>query len=207
MYDLILASSSRYRERQLASLGVQFRTVVPEVEECHQSEESARSIAERFALLKARNVAEKFPKSVVVGSDQTGVCNETLLVKPLVFDVALDMLLNYRGQNVSFFTAVVVLKPQQRELCDVIRTDVQFRDFTQNEAINYLTLDQPLDCAGAIKSEAHGSLLFKSVRSEDPTALIGLPLIRTAEFLRMSGINPLEHVDSKIPQSTAGLEQ
>lgn len=206
MYDLILASSSPYREQQLASIGYRFRTVAPEVAECPHAAESASSMAARFALLKARTVAAKFPKSIVVGSDQTGECKETLLVKPLVFDVALDMLLNYRGQTVSFFTAVVVLKPQQAELRDVVRTDVQFRDFTQSEAINYLSLDQPLDCAGAIKSEAHGSLLFKSVRSEDPTALMGLPLIRTAEFLRASGINPLERADSKTPQSTGGLE-
>ena len=206
MYDLILASSSRYRQQQLASLGYKFHTVAPEIDESSSASETPHSIAKRLATMKATTVAQKFPESIVIGSDQTGICNGQLLVKPILFDKALDMLLSYRGQTVSFYTAVVVHHPKRKNLCDVVQTEVRFRDFTQNEANTYLTLDEPLDCAGALKSEAHGPLLFKSVRSEDHTALIGLPLIRTAEFLRELGINPLATVDAKTLQNTAGRE-
>ncbi|MXZ44225.1 MAG: septum formation protein Maf [Gammaproteobacteria bacterium] len=206
MYDLILASSSRYRQRLLASLGYQFRTVAPDIDEHPGPTETPGSIAQRFATLKATVVAQRCPHSVVIGSDQTGVCNGQLLVKPGVFDKARDMLLSFRGQSVSFFTAITVVGPQDKILSDVIQTEVHFRDFSKSEATTYLTLDQPLDCAGAIKSEAHGPLLFKSVRSDDPTALVGLPLIRTAEFLREYGINPLESVDAKTLQSTLAPE-
>ena len=206
MHELVLASSSRYRKHQLASLGYRFRTVPPEIDERPLPSETPRIIARNFATLKARAVAQKFPNCVVIGSDQTGVCNGLLLVKPNGVERAQEMLLSVRGQSVCFFTAVTVLDPAGKTLRDVVETEVQFRDFSEGEAINYLTLDQPLDCAGAIKSEAHGPLLFKSVRSEDPTAIVGLPLIRTAEFLRECGINPLEFVDAKTPQSTTGPE-
>lgn len=204
MRNLILASSSAYRQQQLASIGYQFRTVTPDIEEHPRPFESPSAIARRVATMKARAVAEKFPNCVVIGSDQTGVCGELLLVKPGVFERAQEMLLSFRGKAVCFFSAVSVLNPEGKTLSDVVETEVQFRDFTESEAIAYLTLDQPLDCAGAIKSEAHGPLLFKSVRSEDPTAIVGLPLIRTAEFLRECGINPLEHVAAKTLQSKVG---
>ena len=192
MPDLVLASSSQYRKRQLSSLGYEFRAVAPDIDESPHPVEVPHAMAQRLATVKAETVAQNFPKSVVVGSDQTGICNGQLLLKPKVFEKALDMLLSFRGRTVTFYTAVVVLTPQQTNLCDVITTEVQFRNFTQSEAISYLKLDNPLDCAGAFKSEAHGPLLFQSVRSEDPTALIGLPMIRTSEFLRDVGINPLE---------------
>ncbi|MXZ56636.1 MAG: septum formation protein Maf [Gammaproteobacteria bacterium] len=206
MPDLVLASSSQYRQQQLASLGYRFRIATPDIDERPLPSETPRAIAQRVATMKARVVAQKFPKYVVIGSDQTGVCNGQLLVKPNVFETAQDMLLSFRGQSVCFFTAVSVLDPSGKTLCDVVKTEVQFRDFTKREVNAYLTLDQPWDCAGAIKSEAHGPLLFKSVRSEDPTAIVGLPLIRTSEFLRECGINPLELVDAKTLQNTTERE-
>ena len=206
MRDLVLASSSKYRQQQLASLGYRFQIATPNIDERPHSSESPSAIALRVATMKAKAVAQTFPNCVVIGSDQTGVCNGRLLVKPIVFERAQEMLLSFKGQSVSFFTAVAVLNPDCETLCDVVKTEVQFRDFTKNEVAAYLTLDQPLDCAGAIKSEAHGPLLFKRVRSEDPTALVGLPLIRTSEFLRECGINPLESVDSKTLQNMAGPE-
>ena len=206
MFDLVLASSSEYRKRQLASLGFQFQTIAPDIEECPQAKEQPSALVLRLATLKARIVAQKLPQSVVIGSDQVGSCNGELLLKPIVFQKALSMLLSFRGQTVIFYSAVAVIAPQRKVLCDVITTVVQFRDFDRSEAMNYLQIDQPLDCAGAFKSEAHGSLLFRSVQSEDPSALIGLPLIRTAEFLRDVGINPLESDVAKIHQNTPGLE-
>lgn len=206
MLDLILASSSPYRQQQLASLGYRFRTVTPEIDEHPLPSETPSAIARHFATLKASKISKQFPNCVVIGSDQTGECNGHLLVKPNVFERAQEMLLSFRGQLVRFFSAVSVLNPTGKTLCDIVETEVQFREFSKSEAIHYLTLDQPLDCAGAIKSEAHGSLLFKSVRSEDPSALVGLPLIRTAEFLRECGINPLDSVDAKILQNTKGPE-
>lgn len=206
MLDLVLASSSQYRQRQLASLGYRFRVATPDVDERPLPSETPSAIAQRVATMKAQVVAQKFPKCVVIGSDQTGVCKELLLVKPNFFERAQDMLLSFRGQSVCFYSAVAVLDPSGKVLCDVVETEVVFRDFTKREVIAYLTLDQPMDCAGAIKSEAHGPLLFKSVRSEDPTAIVGLPLIRTSEFLRECGINPLEYVEPKTLQNMAGPE-
>lgn len=206
MRDLVLASSSQYRQQQLASLGYRFRVATPDIDERPLPSETPSAIAQRVATMKARVVAQKFPKCVVIGSDQTGVCNGRLLVKPNFFERAQEMLFSFRGQSVCFFTAVSVLEPGGKTLCDVVETKVQFRDFTKREAIAYLTLDQPINCAGAIKSEAHGPLLFKSVRSEDPTAIVGLPLIRTSEFLRECGINPLECVEPKTLQNMAGPE-
>ena len=206
MPDLVLASSSQYRQQQLASLGYRFRIAIPDIDERPLPSEAPSAIAQRVATMKARAVVRKFPKCVVIGSDQTGVCNGRLLVKPSVIERAQDMLLSFRGQSVCFFTAVSVLDPAGKTLCDVVKTEVVFRDFTKREVIAYLTLDQPMDCAGAIKSEAHGPLLLKSVRSEDPTAIVGLPLIRTSEFLRECGINPLERVEPKTLQSMAGPE-
>ncbi len=201
MPDLVLASSSQYRQQQLASLGYRFRIATPNIDEQPLPSETPSAIAQRVATMKARVVAQKFPTCVVIGSDQTGMCNGRLLVKPKVFERARDMLLSFRGQSVCFYTAVAVLDPGGKTLCDVVKTEVLFRDYTKSEVAAYLTLDQPLDCAGAIRSEAHGPLLFKSVRSEDPTAIVGLPLIRTSEFLRECGINPLDFVDAKILQN------
>lgn len=206
MPDLVLASSSQYRQQQLASLGYRFSIATPDIDERPLPSEAPSAIAQRVATMKARAVVLKFPKCVVIGSDQTGVCNGRLLVKPNFFERAQDMLLSFRGQSVCFYTAVSVLDPSGKVLCDVVKTEIQFRDYSKSEVTAYLTLDQPLDCAGAIKSEAHGPLLFKSVRSEDPTAIVGLPLIRTSEFLRECGINPLECVEPKTLQSMAGPE-
>ena len=206
MLDLVLASSSQYRQRQIASLGYRFRVATPDIDERPLPSETPSAIAQRVATMKAQVVAQQFPKCVVIGSDQTGVCNGRLLVKPKFFERAQDMLLSFRGQSVCFYTAVSVLDPGGKVLCDVVKTEIQFRDYTKSEVTAYLTLDQPLDCAGAIKSEAHGPLLFKSVRSEDPTAIVGLPLIRTSEFLRECGINPLHCVEPKTLQNMTGPE-
>lgn len=191
MSKLILASSSPYRKRQLASLGVEFRVVAPEVDESPYPGETPSELAQRLATLKATSVGKEYPESIVIGSDQTGICDEQRLQKPKTLNRALDMLLSYKSQTVCFYTAVVVIKTQHTKLCAVVETQVRFRDFTRSEAIKYIKLDRPLDCVGAFKSESCGSLLFESVCSEDPSALIGLPLIRTAEFLRYVGVNPL----------------
>lgn len=191
MSKLILASSSPYRKRQLASLGFEFRVIAPEVDESPQPEDTPRELAQRLATLKAITVSKEFPNHTVVGSDQTGICNERLLQKPKALNRAVDMLLSYKNHTVNFYTSIAVVSPQHTLLSDVVETQVQFRDFTQSEAIRYIKLDNPLDCVGSFKSEALGPLLFESVRSEDPSALMGLPLIRTAQFLREVGFNPL----------------
>ena len=191
MSKLILASSSQYRKQQLASLGFEFHVIAPEVDESPHPEEAPRELAQRLATLKATTVSKEFPDHIVIGSDQTGICNEQLLQKPKMLNRAVNMLLSYKNQTVCFYTAVTVLSPQCKLLSDVVKTQVRFRDFTQSEATRYIKLDDPLDCVGSFKSEAFGPLLFESVRSEDPSALMGLPLIRTAQFLREVGVNPL----------------
>lgn len=193
---LILASMSRYRQEQLQSLGYTFEVVPAHIDETRQPGESARELTLRLARKKAETVATSNPLCTVIGSDQVGECQGEILTKPGDRASALKRLMQYPNSTIRFQTAVAVRSPQDKILEDVVSTTIKFREFTLSEAEAYLDLDKPYDCAGAIKSEQHGLLLFEWVKSDDPSALIGLPLIRTSSFLREVGINPLIEVAS-----------
>ncbi len=190
--ELVLASGSKYRRQQLEQAGYQFSSVPADIVESMRAKESPRELALRLAQEKASNIASSFPNAVVIGSDQVGVFQNRVLTKPGSRDRALASLLSYAGNFVTFETAVAIQDPKGSVLCDCISTAVKFRQFSESEAEGYLDLDEPYDCVGAIKSEKGGGLLFEWVRSDDPSALIGLPIIRTAQFLRHFGINPLD---------------
>ncbi len=190
--QLILGSTSRYRRELLERLHIPFQVAAPDVDETPRPQEAPRVLAERLALAKAKAVAAQYPQAVVIGSDQVADLNGHSLGKPGTHEKAVAQLRLMRGQTVIFQTAVAVVCLEtgfeQRTLAAV---RVKFRDLTDNEIENYLRIEQPYDCAGSAKSEGLGIALLDSIDSDDPTALVGLPLVRTCQMLRAAGIELL----------------
>lgn len=189
---LILASSSVYRRQLLERLRLPFAVVSPGVDETPLSGEGPRRLSLRLAEEKAAAVWRSQPAPrVVIGSDQGLALGRRMLGKPGTAANARAQLGQLSGREVAFYTALVVIGADgatQRH-CDVTR--VRFRALSDAEIERYVTLEQPLDCAGSFKSEALGIALVERIRSADPSALIGLPLIETARMLRAAGLNPL----------------
>jgi septum formation protein len=187
--QLILGSTSRYRRELLARLNTPFTVVGPDVDETPAEHEAPHALALRLALAKARAVAALHPEAVVIGSDQVADLNGTPLGKPGTHERAVLQLQRMRGQTVVFQTAVaVVCAATQFEEVDLAAVKVQFRDLSDAEIDSYLRTEQPYDCAGSAKSEGLGIALLASIENDDPTALVGLPLIRTCRMLRAAGI-------------------
>ena len=190
--QLILGSTSRYRRELLERLNIAFQVAAPDVDETPLPQEAPRVLAERLALAKAKAVAAQFPQAVVIGSDQVADLNGQSLGKPGTHDKAVAQLRLMRGQTVVFQTAVaVVCRESGFEQHSLAAVRVKFRHLTDHEIENYLRIEQPYDCAGSAKSEGLGIALLDSIDSDDPTALIGLPLIRTCQMLRAAGIELL----------------
>jgi septum formation protein len=189
---LILASTSRYRRELLARLHLPFDVQPPEVDETAQSGETPRELAERLALEKAQAVAARFPEAVVIGSDQVADLAGEALGKPGDHARATAQLRRMRGQTLVFQTAVAVVCQAtgfvQRDLAPV---RVVFRELSDAAIEHYLQAEQPYDCAGSAKSEGLGIALLSAIDSDDPTALVGLPLIRTCRMLRSAGVELL----------------
>jgi septum formation protein len=187
--QLILGSTSRYRRELLARLNTPFTVVGPDVDETPAEHEAPHALALRLALAKARAVAALHPEAVVIGSDQVADLNGTPLGKPGTHERAVLQLQRMRGQTVVFQTAVaVVCAATQFEEVDLAAVKVRFRDLSDAEIESYLRTEQPYDCAGSAKSEGLGIALLASIDNDDPTALVGLPLIRTCRMLRAAGI-------------------
>jgi len=186
---LILGSTSRYRRELVERLNLPFTTVSPDVDETPLPGEAPGVLALRLALAKAHAVAELHPDAIVIGSDQVSDLNGQPMGKPLVHERAVLQLQSMRGQTVMFHTAVaVVCKATGFEQSDVAVIKTVFRDLTDNEIERYLRAEQPYDCAGSAKSEGLGISLLDAIHSDDPTALIGLPMIRTCRMVRAAGI-------------------
>ena len=186
---LILGSTSRYRRELLTRLQVPFECIPPEVDETPQPNESPRDLALRLALAKAQAVAQQHPEAIVIGSDQVADLAGQPLGKPGNHARAVAQLQRMRGQTVVFQTALaVVCKATQFAQTDLSAVRVRFRDLSDAEIERYLRLEQPYDCAGSAKSEGLGIALLEAIDSDDPTALIGLPLIRTCRLLRAAGL-------------------
>ena len=189
---LILASTSPYRRELLARLRLPFDVVAPGVDETPFPGERPQQLACRLAMEKARVVAARYPQAVVIGSDQVAELNGQALGKPLVHDVAVQQLQNMQGQLVVFQTAVaVVCAADKFAQLDLAQIRVRFRALRDDEIEAYLRAEQPYDCAGSAKSEGLGISLLDSIDNDDPTALIGLPLIRTCQMLRAAGVQLL----------------
>ena len=186
---LILGSTSVYRAELLRRLQLPFTTVQPNVDETPLSGETPLLLAKRLALAKANAVADRHPDAVVIGSDQVADLHGEALGKPGNHARATQQLKAMSGQLVIFHTAVaVVYKEQACTIEAVSQIRVQFRTLTDDEIDRYLRIEQPYDCAGSAKSEGLGISLLSQIDNDDPTALIGLPLIKTCEMLRTAGI-------------------
>ena len=189
---LILASTSTYRRELLERLRLPFDVVAPEVDETPRAGEAPAALAERLALAKAQAVASRHADSVVIGSDQVAELDGNAIGKPHTHERAVAQLRAMSGRRVSFHTAVAVVRAERGfARVAVARVEVDFRTLDDGEIERYLRAEQPYDCAGSAKSEALGIALLSAIESDDPTALIGLPLIRTCALLREAGLDPL----------------
>lgn len=189
---LILGSSSKYRKALLDRLSIPYTVQAPDVDETPLSGEAPQALAQRLALAKARAIAQLHPGSVVIGSDQVADLHGEPLGKPGNHERAVAQLRRMRGQTVIFQTALAVVC-EETGFCqtDLAAVRVRFRDLSDTEIENYLHAEQPYDCAGSAKSEGLGIALLEAIDNDDPTALVGLPLIRTCRMLRAAGIDLL----------------
>lgn len=186
---LVLGSTSRYRRELLQRLQLPFEVAAPEVDETPQPGEAPQTLALRLALAKAHAVAAQYPDAVVIGSDQVADLAGHALGKPGNHERAVTQLRLMSGHTVIFQTAVaVVCHATGFEQVDLAPVEVRFRTLADHEIERYLRAEQPYDCAGSAKSEGLGISLLDAILSDDPTALIGLPLIRTCRLLRAAGL-------------------
>lgn len=216
MQALILASTSRYRRELLARLGLPFTTISPDFDETPVPGESAENLAKRLAIGKAEAVAatmvataaattvadtaKSTRQPIIIGSDQVAACGEQLLGKPGDVNTAIEQLRSMAGQAVTFHTAVHLLRPSpggpDQHATDVTatsftavdKTTAVLRNLSRDEIERYVDQEPSLDCAGSFKVEGLGISLFSAVNTNDPTGLIGLPLIATCQGLRELGI-------------------
>jgi septum formation protein len=189
---LILASTSRYRRELLERLRLPFVAISPEVDETPLPGERPADLALRLAMAKARAVSAQHPDAVVIGSDQVADVDGQAVGKPGNHASATAQLRRMSGRSITFQTAVAVVRAStgfaQSALAPVA---VMFRDLSNAQIEHYLALEQPYDCAGSAKCETLGIALLQAIHSDDPTALIGLPLIRTSAMIREAGLDPL----------------
>jgi len=183
---LILASTSVYRRELLERLRIPFEVVAPKVDETPLTGESTLDLALRLAQAKAAAVAKEHPHAWVIGSDQVADLCGAAIGKPGNFERALAQLQLMRGQTVTFHTALCLMKGEKQTTLGV-PTEVRFRKLADDILENYLLAEEPYDCAGSAKSEGLGISLLESIKSDDPTALIGLPLIALSGLLRDAG--------------------
>ena len=189
MTRLILASSSPYRRELLQRLQLDFESISPEIDESSHENEHPGAYVQRLAIEKAAKIGRSHPHDLIIGSDQCSVNGETILGKPKDRDHAIEQLSAASGKQIEFLTAVSVQhfdSGWHREWVDVFC--VNFRPLSLDEIERYLDAEQPYNCAGSFKSEKLGISLCESMHGDDPTALIGLPLIRIAQSLREFGL-------------------
>ena len=186
---LVLASTSAYRKMLLERLHLPFDTDRPETDETPLPGEAPAATAERLAAEKARAVAGRWPDALVIGSDQVAHLGDEVFGKPGTEARAVAQLQRMRGQTVVSHTALAVLNTRTGHLqVEGIPTQVRFRNLSDDEIRRYVAKEQPLDCAGSAKSEGLGITLLDAMPGEDPTALIGMPLIALSRMLRAEGL-------------------
>lgn len=187
--QIVLASTSPYRKELLDRFGLSFVTARPETDETPLPGEHPAATAERLAVDKARAVAEDHPEALIIGSDQVAYLGSQQFGKPGTVDGAIAQLRQMSGQTVIFHTAVALFNTRTESFaCEGVPTRVRFRHLSDEEIQRYVAREMPLDCAGSAKSEALGITLLEALSGDDPTALIGLPLISLARMLRQEGI-------------------
>lgn len=189
---MVLASQSKYRQALMHRLGLNFKSYAANVNESKKEDESGKVLASRLAFEKAELISQKYESDIVIGSDQVCILDETIIGKPGNFENAFKQLSNCSSKKVVFYTALCVLDQSSGQVYESLDvTEVVFRHLKDEEIRCYLNLDKPYDCAGSFKVESLGPTLFKEIITHDPTALIGLPMIKLCGFLRILGVNPL----------------
>jgi septum formation protein len=188
VHSIVLASTSPYRRELLNRLRLPFAVRAPGIDESPRAGETPRDTALRLAAAKARAVARQLPSSLVIGSDQVADVDGEALSKPGTHEAALAQLIRMQGCQVVFHTAVSVVDPTGKTQTDCVPTLVRFRSLPTAQLEAYLQAERPYDCAGAAKIESFGIVLVEAVTSDDPTALIGLPLIRLTSMLAACGV-------------------
>lgn len=189
---IILASSSLYRKQLLNKLHLNALCISPDIDESFAPDEGIQTIVSRLAYAKASAIFNQtHGKRLIIGSDQLCERDGEILGKPLTKEAAISQLKNASGKKVTFYTSLCVINEAGAKIEHITTTSVYFRELSQEEIENYISIESPLDCAGAFKCEGLGIALFKRIESHDPTALIGLSLIDVANALKTFGINPL----------------
>ena len=187
---IILASSSPFRKTLLERLKLPFECQSPEIDESQHSGESAETYVCRLAQQKAQVISKEFPDAVIIGSDQCALLGDQILGKPGNHEIALQQLKAAQGKSVNFHTGLCVMQASTGySITEDILFEVRFRHLSDKQLNHYLQIEQPYQCAGSFKSEGYGAVLFDRMRGDDPTALIGLPLIRLVSMLEKAGIS------------------
>ncbi|MGJ8526549.1 7-methyl-GTP pyrophosphatase [Halomonadaceae bacterium LMG 33818] len=189
---LILASSSPYRRTLLERLKLPFQAIAPDVDETPTPEEGAPSLARRLALTKAKAIHKQYPNACVIGSDQVCAHAGRLLGKAGSAEKAHAQLASFSGDRVTFYTGLALIDGKSGHIQESVESyNVDFRQLSDREINHYLEREHPFDSAGSFYMEGLGVALFTRMEGDDPTTLMGLPLIRLCEFLRKAGIDPL----------------
>lgn len=187
--QLILASSSPYRRELLARLGLPFETAAPAIDETPAPDEPPRALVERLSRDKAGALRPRFPHALLIGSDQCVVLDDRIVGKPGTHEQARSQLLAASGRSVAVHTGLCLLDAATGVRWeDVVSYEIEFRELDADEIERYLQAERPYDCAGSVKSEGLGVSLLRHMRGDDPSALVGLPLIRLCDMLRAAGI-------------------
>jgi len=189
--QLILASSSHYRKKQLENLGIPFTCEPPSIDEAPKPGESAKAISLRLATEKAQIISNENKGAVVIGSDQVALCEDEIIGKPGSEKKAKQQLSYLQGKAATFFTSVAICHGSAKPKAKCSVSKVLFKKLTKSQISNYVNLDKPINCAGSFKSEALGISLFEYIKSDDPTALIGLPMIALISLLEENDISPI----------------
>lgn len=191
---LVLASTSPYRRELLGRLGVPFEVAAPDVDETPLAGESPDDTAQRLSVLKARAVAVRFPDALIIGSDQVALLEGRQLGKPGTHDRAVEQLRAMRGKTLEFHTALTLLNARTGAVQTAnVPVRLVMRDYSDAQIEAYLNKDQPYNCCGSARSESLGIALIARYETEDPNALVGLPLIRLTEMLANEGLDVLTY--------------
>ena len=188
--QIILGSTSPFRHMLMKKLEIDFSTAAPDIDETRLTDESAEEMVRRLSVEKAKEVAKTYSNALIIGSDQCAVLNNNIMGKPGTHENAIKQLQASSGNIVTYLTGLCLYDPSSGEYeLDCIPFYVEFRQLSTDEINRYLHRDQPYGCAGSFKSEGLGITLFKKMQGDDPSSLIGLPLIRLCEMLRKKGVS------------------
>jgi MAF protein len=185
---VILGSTSSFREQLLKKLQLDFVQISPDIDETPLKDETPKKMVHRLSLKKAQEIANNQPNAIIIASDQTAVFNDLPVGKPHSVENAIKQLSDFSGHCITFYTGLVVINTATQQTYQTMDiTKVHFRDLSENVIRNYIEIEQPLNCAGSFKSEGLGITLFNRIESNDPNALIGLPLIQLTDIFYQMG--------------------